>query len=231
MEKLNFKYFWEIFLQLIEKIAFNKLDLIRIYTYSFDIRPKLYEALKKSKFIEENRFENKFELNSNHKVDIVINAKYSHDFKIRKVTKKDVDLIYKLNNEDEARKNSFNNNSISYKDHIKWFRGKYNSADLDFYVVIQNKPVGILRIEKKSNINLISFVVGQDFRKMKIGSKIISFITNKYWGKDLVAYVLESNLASQKIFKRFGFKVVDRLIKNDRIFVKFLRIKNIGINS
>ncbi len=58
LESLFFEKYWSIFLNLIEQVAFNDLKLFKIYTYAFDLRPKLYKCLEKSKFKLENIIEN-----------------------------------------------------------------------------------------------------------------------------------------------------------------------------
>lgn len=65
---------WCTFLSLIEKIGFIELQLHKLFTYAFDLRPKLYIALEKSNYIKEailtqhTYFNNKF-------IDVVIHSK------------------------------------------------------------------------------------------------------------------------------------------------------------
>mgnify|MGYP006141044107 CR=1 FL=1 len=54
-QKKYFKFYWIQFLMLIQKVAFENLNLHKIYTYAFDLRPKLYEALDEAGFIEDSR--------------------------------------------------------------------------------------------------------------------------------------------------------------------------------
>lgn len=74
-EKDNFQKHWNIYLNLIEKVAFEELSFHKIYVYAFDLRPHLYVALKKSGYIEDARlnehcfFDNKF-------IDVLIFSKY-----------------------------------------------------------------------------------------------------------------------------------------------------------
>ena len=53
LEKEKFETHWRNYLKLIEEVAFNSLDLHKIYTYAFDIRPHLYTAIEKEGFNEE----------------------------------------------------------------------------------------------------------------------------------------------------------------------------------
>jgi len=59
---------------LIEQLAFNELNLHKIYVYAFDLRPHLYTAVEKASFIKEAilkehcKFQNRF-------IDVVIHSK------------------------------------------------------------------------------------------------------------------------------------------------------------
>ena len=55
LERTNFLNYWTIFLKLIEKVAFVEMNLYKIYTYAYDIRPLLFEALKMSEYHQEAR--------------------------------------------------------------------------------------------------------------------------------------------------------------------------------
>ena len=74
LEKDSFELYWRYYLKFIEVVAFNEIKFHKIFTYAFDIRPKLYDALLGSGFTEEARlrqhcfFDNKF-------VDVVIHSK------------------------------------------------------------------------------------------------------------------------------------------------------------
>lgn len=76
LEAEKFEFHWSAFLQLLERIAFEELQFHKIYTYAFDLRPHLYEALIKNNFHNEARlighclFENKF-------IDVLIHSKWA----------------------------------------------------------------------------------------------------------------------------------------------------------
>ncbi len=55
LEKENFCTHWSMFLSLIQKVAFLDIKLHKIFTYAYDLRPKLYESLIESGFIEDAR--------------------------------------------------------------------------------------------------------------------------------------------------------------------------------
>ena len=75
--ELENEYFirhWHIFLGLIEQVAFKEIKLHKIFVYAFDLRPRLYRAMKISGYYEDARltehrfFDNKF-------IDILIYSK------------------------------------------------------------------------------------------------------------------------------------------------------------
>lgn len=75
LEKDSFKKHWSIYLELIEKIAFQELKFHKIFVYAFNLRPHLYIALEGFGYIEEARlkehcfFNNKF-------IDVLIYSKF-----------------------------------------------------------------------------------------------------------------------------------------------------------
>ena len=74
LEKNNFVKYWNIFLELIEKVAFKEINLHKVYTYAFDLRPHLYDVLTNFGYIEEARLK-EHSLFKNNYVDILIHAK------------------------------------------------------------------------------------------------------------------------------------------------------------
>ena len=74
LEKNNFEKNWLIYLKLIEELGFNELRLKKIYVYAFDLRPHLYEILKKAKYFFDARLKSHFKYNKRF-IDVVIYSK------------------------------------------------------------------------------------------------------------------------------------------------------------
>jgi RimJ/RimL family protein N-acetyltransferase len=53
LEQEEFHKHWGIYLDLLFQIAFEELKLHKIYTYAFDVRPQLYEAIEAKGFVRE----------------------------------------------------------------------------------------------------------------------------------------------------------------------------------
>ncbi len=81
LEENQFEFHWVNYLKLIEKVAFLELKLHKIFTYAFDLRPKLYDALSLCRYDETARlkehvlFEGKF-------IDVLIHSKFNESIKI-----------------------------------------------------------------------------------------------------------------------------------------------------
>jgi len=75
LEKEFFEYHWVIFLNLIEKVAFGELNLYKLFTYAYDIRPKLYKALEKADYLHEATLKDHCLINGNYK-DVLIHSKF-----------------------------------------------------------------------------------------------------------------------------------------------------------
>lgn len=74
LEKEKFEFHWGIYLDIIEKVAFQELNLHKLFIYAFDLRPQLYKAIefkqyKKEAVLREHCFfNNKF-------IDVIIHSK------------------------------------------------------------------------------------------------------------------------------------------------------------
>tara|TARA_B100001175_G_C19513800_1_gene645739 strand:+ start:4431 stop:4991 length:561 start_codon:yes stop_codon:yes gene_type:complete len=74
IEKNNFISFWNIYLKLIEDVAFNFLKFKKIYIYSFDVRPLLYNITKQNNYKHESTLEQHVKV-ENIFVDVHIHSK------------------------------------------------------------------------------------------------------------------------------------------------------------
>jgi RimJ/RimL family protein N-acetyltransferase len=74
LEKVSFKKYWDVFLNLIEQVAFNVLNFHKIFTYAFDVRPHLYNIFIKAGFFEEVRLKEHCYID-NKFIDVIIHSK------------------------------------------------------------------------------------------------------------------------------------------------------------
>lgn len=74
LEQEYFHHHWGIYLAMIEQVAFDELHLHKIYTYAFDIRPHLYEAIEKHGYIRDATLKEHCFFNGKFR-DVVIHSK------------------------------------------------------------------------------------------------------------------------------------------------------------
>lgn len=78
LEKDHFDEYWQIYLKLIEEVAFDQIDLHRIFTYAFDLRPHMYVSFEQAGFVQEARLKDHI-LYQGEFVDVVIHGKINHN--------------------------------------------------------------------------------------------------------------------------------------------------------
>ena len=74
LEKEHFSKHWKMFLKLIEQVAFKEVKLYKIFTFAFDLRPKLYLALEESGYKLEARLGDHCIIDEKY-MDVVIHSK------------------------------------------------------------------------------------------------------------------------------------------------------------
>lgn len=222
LEKEYFEIFWEVFLKIIQEVGFKELGFIKLYTFSYCLRPRLYKILNKLKFDKERVLEN-FKRIDNQLYDARIDVKYSNNFKVKAVSDVYIELLFKWVNEKEVRKNSIDEHKISFNDHKKWFYDQINDPKIKFFMVYEKVPVGVFRLREVNKGYLISFSVSKENRGKRIGSKIIDFIVSNYLDQNLIAEVIEENKKSEKIFKNNEFILLDTYSKNNKKVYKLIK--------
>jgi len=215
LEKDFFEFYWLNFLNLIEQIAFNELNFHKIFTYAFDLRPKLYKALLKSNFIEEARLKEHFSF-QNRFIDVLIHSKICPQLSFRKPTNEDALLYFEWANDESVRSNSYITGTIDFETHLKWFESKLKDENCFMYLFTNSNDeyVGQVRIQKNSDFKSIIGVSidlkqrgkGYAYEMIKISS---TDFLNSNQKSTIDAYIKEHNTASVKAFEKAGFILYD----------------------
>ena len=74
LEEKYFHFHWSTYLELIESLAFEELDLHKLYVYAFDLRPHLYEVLLASNYFRDAILKDHCCFNERF-LDVVIHSK------------------------------------------------------------------------------------------------------------------------------------------------------------
>ena len=220
LEKNNFQKHWNIYLGLIEKVAFIELKFHKIYTHAFDLRPKLYVALEASGYMESVRltehclFNNKF-------IDVVIHSKFNNkiiinknNLNLKEADIQDAELLYNWANEINVRVISINQEPIIWENHLKWFTKKLNDSETKFLILTsEGNLLGQIRIDLIDSYWNIDYSIDNEFRGEGLGKEIVRLLINKFESYKFKATVKKTNKASINVFVNLGFKEVQ--IEND----------------
>lgn len=218
LENDYFGEFWKMYLSLIEKVAFDELNLFKIYTYAFDVRQHLYPAIESAGFkLDAVLTEHCFIDGRFH--DVKIHSKFNRRIDLKEASKEDLELTYKWVNNSDIRKHSFNKNYVSFENHQKWFLEKINSKQVKYFIITYNEEnVGSIRVDFKDKKGVISYLIDPNFHGKGLGYISLNALEDKLreQGSSLTleGEVFSSNLASIKIFEKCGY---NKISLNDNV--------------
>jgi RimJ/RimL family protein N-acetyltransferase len=223
LEESCFSENWNIYLSLIEQLAFEQLDLHKIFTYAYDIRPHLFEAIEKAHYTKEAVLKDHCFFNNEFK-DVIIHSKIkTRGLTLRSADLQDTLLLFDWANDPEVRNNAFSHGSIPWEDHFKWFTQKIASENTQIFILSNDSlPVGQIRFDRDGIEWLIDYSVSAQNRGKGFGKKIVALALEQFDnGSHFKAKVKKENLASQKVFEANGFEVSQQ---DDKIVV-FSKVK------
>jgi RimJ/RimL family protein N-acetyltransferase len=212
LESTRFEELWITYLSIIEEIAFEEIGLHKIYTYAFDLRPKLYLALTQAGFFEEARLR-EHAVFKNSMIDVIIHSKINNRLVLKSADIEDVEITYKWAIDDLVRQHSFNKNKITFEHHESWFRQKIDSSECMYFILLKGAiKIGSVRIDLTNDLKegVISYLVGSEFHGMGFGKKILQLVEAKFIGKEisLKGIVLNVNVPSIRIFEKLGYEKI-----------------------
>ena len=146
-------------------------------------------------------------------VDTMKNSLHHRDsLVLRKAVNDDKELLLAWANEKTVRKWSFvNDDLISVDDHLIWFNKIMSDRNVHLYILEKNHvPCGQVRVELINNNAIIHYSIGYDFRRKNLGTKmlimVIKIICSKMDAREIHAFTIPSNIASNKSLLNAGFK-------------------------
>lgn len=210
-EKEYFKSDWRIYLSLLSKVSFRSLELHKVFTYAFDIRPKLYSALENSGFRKEAVLKEHCHIEGMYR-DVIIHSKYNRIIKLIEASKDDLDITFKWASNPVVRRYSFDKSTITFEGHKKWFFDKLN-ADSCFYLIAEyNKQrIGSFRLDvDQQGIGIISYLLDPLFHGLGLGNILlkagVDFALRQDQVKTIIGDVMKTNLPSINAFEKLGFR-------------------------
>jgi RimJ/RimL family protein N-acetyltransferase len=213
LEEKHFREHWGIYLSLIEKVAFEELNLHKIYTYAFDLRPRLYDAIegvgyKKEAILKEHcYFNNEFK-------NVVIHSKLNPEVSLRHAVESDVQLTFEWVNDKSTRENSFSSEPIPFETHKKWWKAKMDDKNSLYLIAeIKGQPAGIVRFDKKEDSDnyTIGINIGCSYRGLGLSHELLKRAWSSFFDihdASVEAYIKQENIPSIKSFEKAGFQLV-----------------------
>jgi spore coat polysaccharide biosynthesis protein SpsF len=144
----------------------------------------------------------------------------------RKAKLSDLDLYFVWANDSTTRSNSYNTQEVDYQEHTNWFSRKIEDRK-SLLLVFENEeniPVGQIRIEHKTDENIIGISIDTEFRSLGLAVPMLTiaceaFFTN-FQAKNIHAYIKKTNLASLNSFKKAGFEIINEVtISNEASYL------------
>lgn len=131
---------------------------------------------------------------------------------LRKAKEGDCDILYNWVNDKVVRQNAFNQETITYDEHKKWFKKKLNSNKSFIYIsMVDNNPIGQIRVDVNNmGIGVIDYSISKDNRGKGYGTltllELCKTITKENVNiKKLIGKVKLNNIPSHKAFEKAGF--------------------------
>ncbi len=212
--------------------------------YSFLIRSKVAFPAKtfdrvlsqlENKASSKKYFENRkkyFSGNSDKNLVSIFNdLEKERGITIRLAAQNDVLTYFKWANDPEVRMNSVNTSPISLKDHTNWFYAKLKSKNSLLYIISKNGiPLGQVRFDKEKNSAEIDYSIAKGYRGKGYGEIVLKNAIKEYYNKfpkdTIIAKAKESNIASNRVFEKSGFKKARSIVINGKKYQSHLMKAN-----
>lgn len=148
---------------------------------------------------------------------LTINSNYH----IRNVMKLDEKAVYDLSNSQEVREVSLNKKSISWDEHVAWFKKNIEAKTTIFHVVSNddNDFLGQIRYKENEDNAVVSISLIPEVRGLGLSEIMLleSIRKTREKFKKITAYVKCGNNKSEKLFRSCGF-VLRNIENNVKIF-------------
>ncbi len=225
LEANRFQEIWSAYLVLLEEVAFSDLKFHKIYTYAFDLRPHLYQALEVNNFIEEARLREHCFFDDKYR-DVVIHTKINSGIILKLATVQHLDITFEWASDPDIRRYAVNKENIQYENHRSWFINKIKAAQCLYLIAEMNhQPIGSIRFdindEKEATI---SYLLDPRFHGRGLGRLLLyegaKTLLKKRQVDKISGLVFKENIPSMKAFSHLKYDKVD----NDDSSVIFEKI-------
>ncbi len=202
---------WTAYLTCLKALINSNSLFTKIYTYAYDMRPLLYDALKKSFFLQEARLKDHARIGDEYR-DVLIHSYFFDRLVFRLAQPDDLMLYFGWATDPLVRQNSFNKADIELEHHRKWFSGRLASQHTVMLVAMKDgEPVGQVRFDHRSQGNYeIDFSIDKKSRGKNMGALLLARGSEEFFKRTpaaerVIGKVKSENLASRRSFEKAGF--------------------------
>ena len=145
-------------------------------------------------------------------------------YNLRKATISDTKLLFDWTNEVEVRATAVIKKKIEWDEHINWLTNKLQSNQSHIYILTddKNENIGVIRFDKDNEAFVINYSIDNLHRGKGMGYLILQLGIKKILENEFkckfVASVQTTNTASNKIFKKSGFRLEKTEVIREHIF-------------
>jgi RimJ/RimL family protein N-acetyltransferase len=136
---------------------------------------------------------------------------------LRKASAEDCEQYFIWANDEVVRQNAFNQDTIDWGAHQKWFKSKLDSSSSFLYIAQDGKnKIGQTRFDCKNDKMIVDYSISNNFRGFGLGKKMLKDAINRI-NKDcsnikiIEAKIKVNNIASNKIFLGLNFEEQSRM--------------------
>ena len=213
LEKEHFAEHWSNCLTMLKELAFNDLELHKIYTYAFDLRPHLYTMLEANGFRREATLKEHCFFDGQYK-DVVIHSLLNKPYQVMNYvdcTRDQQMEILRLRNQDAVRRWMVNPETISEENHFRFIETlKDNHDRLYFAIYRRGELVGTYNLTKESEgvweRGIIAAPDTQGSGETEVWERQILADLPEHGIKALTAKVKQDNPRSIKYHEKLGFR-------------------------
>lgn len=132
-----------------------------------------------------------------------------NQYRLRKVTKEDLQLLFDWANDSLVRMNSYHTEPIEFSTHEKWFAAKLADENCCMYILTDGDEktcYGQVRGDLDAGKIEIDYSIGKEYRGHGLAKKMLALFEKELPnGSILYAEVKKENPASAKVFESLGY--------------------------
>jgi spore coat polysaccharide biosynthesis predicted glycosyltransferase SpsG/RimJ/RimL family protein N-acetyltransferase len=133
---------------------------------------------------------------------------------LRSAQMDDCSLVWEWANDPAARSASFRSESISWDQHLEWFKSKINDPQCIFYIAVDvnQTPIGHIRFDLQGQDAIVSITIEAGSRGKGYGSQLIQRASQRILERKEIhtihAFIKEENPISCHVFRKAGYREV-----------------------